>query len=124
IADNNTRFGTSIPPIDSIHLGATFETKILRTESDKRSWLDAHSPSESEWDNEQVHDLALVKHFDRICRRFVSQIYVRDNPRDKGSFLLRGELWDEIKTILAKFNRLKTETRSVAPPRDLFYSIV
>lgn len=124
ISDGNTRFGGSIPNIDTIHIDTVTGANILRADVEKSQWLGAHSPSESEWDNEQVRDLPLVKHFDRICRRFVSQVYIRDNPNDQGSFLLRGDLWDEIKEIMLKFGRLRIETKQAAGQKDSFYHMV
>lgn len=124
IGDDNTRFGSRIPRIDVIYLHSASGSTILRSETEKATWLDKHSPPQSEWDNEETRNLPLVKYFDRICRRFISQPYIRDDPGDQGSFLLRGELWEEIKQILGRYHRLETDTWQTSGRRALFYRVI
>ncbi len=121
ISDNNTRFGTLTPHIDVIQLDTISESQTLREADEKQAWLEMHSTQGSDWDTDENRRLPLVKQFDRICRRFISQVYIRDTEADAGSFLLKGREWERIREILLRHQRLKVEHREASGQPNPFY---
>lgn len=124
ICDNNTRFGTTMPDIDVIQLDAISDSKTFRGIEEKQAWLATHSTHGSDWDSIENRQLPMVKQFDRICRRFFSQVYIRDTQGDPGSFLLKGQEWEKIREILMRHKRLKVEQRSASGQPSPFYFLV
>jgi hypothetical protein len=123
VVDRSSRLGATVPSIDLIQISEPSGTTQLRDRTKIDAWLRDHSAL-GDRDSENDWQLPLVKHFDRICRRFIAQIYIRDNPKDPGSFLLTGEYWNEIRRILTDHHRLEAETRATSGQKNLFYSIV
>jgi hypothetical protein len=121
ISDNNTRFGAPTPHVDVIQLDTISESQTLREVDEKQAWLATHSTQGSDWDTDENRRLPLVKQFDRICRRFFSQVYIRDTEEDPGSFLLKGREWERIREILLRYQRLKVEQRSASGQPSPFY---
>jgi hypothetical protein len=122
ISDNNSRFGQAVPNIDVIQLDAISESQTLRSLEEKQAWIATHSTQGSDWDSDDNRRLPMVKLFDRICRRFISQVYIRDTEEDPGSFLLKGREWERIQEILTHHQRLKIEHRSAAgQPRPFYF---
>jgi len=124
MGDNNTRFGTGMPEIDVVQLDTMSGSQTLREVKEKQTWLEAHSAQGADWDSEENRRLPIVKLFDRICRRFISQVYIRDTDEDTGSFLLRGREWEKIQDILVSHQRLKVEHREAAGQPNPFYFLV
>lgn len=124
IVDRNTRFGASIPSIGVIQIDDPKNDVTLRSEKEKSEWLKRHSAINDIGEDLENRLLPLVKHFDRVCRRFQAQICIRENSEgDPGSYLLRGNDWEEIEKILLKFNRLKKEIRHTSGRPSFFYTV-
>jgi hypothetical protein len=124
MADRNTRWGASIPKIDVIQVEGPDGPSLLRSEGEKGDWIGSHSIRPNVGIDRLDVELPLVKHFDRVCRRFLAQVQIRDVPDDRGSFLLHNHLWDEMKPILLEEGRLKIISRAVQGPARAFYTMI
>ncbi len=118
IVDDTTRFGDFVPTIGTLQIDQSLSLLSEHSQDGIEAWLKTHSSAfgivdESDW--RRGRDLPLVKFFDRVCRRFIRQHYIRDNETDEGSALLHDRKWAEIVQILSKEKRIEIATRSAAP---------
>lgn len=120
LVDETTRFGKSVPEIGTLQIDRAQSLSSEHSKEQIETWLREHSSAfitsnPSDWRRSQ--DLPLVKLFDRVCRRFLRQYYIRDTETDEGSFLLHHPLWPEIFAILEKQKRIDvaSSVKSASP---------
>jgi hypothetical protein len=123
IVDSMTRLGKNIPNIDVIQEQNPAGGKTMRSDFEKQGWLRDHSAIENGHETYEYRELPMVKHFDRICRRFSAQIQIRDVAEDTGSFLLQGEEWRHIEKILTENSRLTKLFKPVGGGSRPFYKL-
>jgi hypothetical protein len=117
IGDNNTRFGIDPPQIDVVQLDTMSGSQTLREVNEKQTWLGTHSSQGSDWDSEENRRLPIVKLFDRICRRFISQVYIRDTDEDTGSLAMFHLTFP---TTITRFSMVKEIGHAKPPFRRAF----
>jgi hypothetical protein len=130
IVDETTRFGTSIPDVGTLQIEHAQSLSPEHSKENITAWLREHSSAfivldKNDWRRGQ--ELPLVKFFDRVCRRFIRQHYIRDAETDEGSTLLRDRYWPEVLSLLQSANRITIEQNvrdaSFAGRRAVFYHI-
>jgi hypothetical protein len=123
LVDETVRFGTSFPKVSSLQIEKG--QKVITEHSREKivEWLTAHSAAsqsvEESWHENQ--NLSLVKFFDRVCRRFMRQHYIRDQDSDEGAILIRDSRWPIIEKLLEAEGRLRKEFRSAKGKPSTFY---
>jgi hypothetical protein len=130
IVDDTTRFGASVPEVATLQLDRNLSLKSEHSNERISTWLQEHSSAfkdRSDWSRGQ--ELPLVRLFDRLCRRFIRQHYIRDTETDDGSFLLRDQNWPEIFAILQRENRIIVDPDTMRGARPagrnvMFYHVV
>lgn len=112
IVDDTTRFGTSVPEIGTLQIDQPAGLVSQHVKGEIINWLSAHSLA---FDVDKISDwrrgteLPLVKYFDRLCRRFMRQHYIRDTQSDIASFLLHDPNWPTIFEMLRAEKRITVE---------------
>jgi hypothetical protein len=130
IADDTTRFGATVPEIGTLQLDEAAGLISEHSREKINEWLRTHSSAFSATDLsnwQRGRDLPLVRYFDRICRRFIRQHYIRDTETDEGSSLLRHKYWPEVFEILKEADRIEVDTSRGAAPAGRqahFYHVV
>jgi len=114
IVDDTTRFGGSVPEVRTLQIDRAQSLVSERSGERIQQWLASHSSAFSTADVSDWSrgcDLPLVKFFDRVCRRFMRQHYIRDTETDDGSALLHDQYWPEVLEILDDGNRIEIQSR-------------
>lgn len=121
-ADSTTAFGTALPQITGVlQVEAPTGVSFIRQPDAISAWLKARSSIATD---EAAADLPLVKYFDRLCRKFIRQHQIRNNPDDEAYPLLRSHFWPVVREILG--TRLEEDSRQTATagPKNAFYRII
>jgi hypothetical protein len=122
IADESTRFGDTWPSVNAIQINSNGSIVTEYAKENIGNWLKEHSRSVLEYSNSDEVNSPLVKLFDRLCRRFVRQHYIRDNIRDDAYVLLSDKLWPVLRDLLTQEGYLLTTLRKdISGSGDNFY---
>lgn len=127
MVDQTTRFGSSLPEVATLQIHENGGIKSKHDAGEISTWLDKQSASPKKGkleDWRRGQDLPLVKLFDRICRRFMRQHYIRNSDGDDGYFLIRERGWEEIRRILEAEGRLTIQdAKGVSGVNNEFYHV-
>lgn len=124
IGDETTRFGSTVPNVSVIHEISPGTVKTLRAPADVQQWLRVHSTEGNSSLSSNVDaELALVKFFDRVCRRALHQVYMREHADDVGGKLLSEPLWRELEKILDDENHIRRLTPPMHGPASYLIHI-
>lgn len=127
IVDETTRFGHTLPNVSLLQIDRDGVLEANHNPIDISHWLESHSyrvelsPTILQ---ELLRDLPIIRLYERLCRRFIRQHFIRDTDRDDGSRLLRDANWPTLKRILEKYDRLEEETKPASGTADAFYRII
>ena len=126
IADDTTRFGASLPSVATLQIYAEAGVRFIHDSAQIQEWLERHSLSASQGDRwSEVSGLPLVKLFERICRRFMRQHYIKDNETDDGYALIHDSMWGVIRDILESEGRLLVDSnRATQGTKADFYRVI
>lgn len=122
IVDESTRFGKSVPEVSALQHSANGKFVTEYSNDKIQQWLISHSESDDGTKRAEESNLPLMKLFDRLCRRFVRQHYIRENIRDDGYTLLTDPNWPVLRDLLSEEGYLLRNLRKdISGTGDNFY---
>lgn len=122
IADENTKFGRTFPEVNAIQLTSSGSMSTEYSKDKIADWLSAHCVKTVDASQFDETKSPLIKLFDRLCRRFVRQHYIRENIRDDAYVLLTDQLWPTLRDLLSEEGYLLVTLRKdISGSGDNFY---
>lgn len=123
IVDDSTHFGNTCPSVSAMQLHANGSIHVERDTAAVNKWLREHSSCTDVPESVVWEKLPLTRLFDRLCRRFIRQHYIRENERDDSRILLTDNLWPVLREMLIDMNAIicTRRTNTSGSPDNFYY---
>ena len=107
VASSATTFGKSIPNLEVLEIRSNDGAVIERDPEKIREYISTRTFSDRLSSYANSHSVTLLE---RVARRAVRYFYLRQHgDEDEGSFLLKDELWPNVKLVLDKHDRIEVK---------------
>ena len=122
MADETTRFGSSIPKIHCLQFDHRGIIDPIYDPSEILSRIASTTQREDEHLSAKNQKALLL--LERICRKMMRQFYIKISPDEPVGVYLQDPLWDEIRQILESEGRLRSESKAYSGPAAEYIHII